>query len=149
MDELKEQEEAEKEAEKDASFEAIRPYYPNVSKMIKKLKSQLSNPSSLDIKTIVYITHENTTEADMIAVAYVAQNSFGAEIDELARYMVASDSISFDEKYDDFEIQIVTGDNEKYSYTSTDGVMYKQTDGSAIMFMIDLDDYQEQGNSLK
>lgn len=149
LDELKEQEEAEKEAEKDASFEAIRPYYPNVSKMIKKLKSQLSNPSSLDIKTIVYITHENTTEADMIAVAYVAQNSFGAEIDELARYMVASDSISFDEKYDDFEIQIVTGDNEKYSYTSTDGVMYKQTDGSAIMFMIDLDDYQEQGNSLK
>ena len=63
--------------------------------------------------------------------------------------MVASDSISFDEKYDDFEIQIVTGDNEKYGYTSTDGVMYKQTDGSAIMFMIDLDDYQEQGNSLK
>lgn len=41
LDELKEQEEAEKEAEKDASFEAIRPYYPNVSKMIKKLKSQL------------------------------------------------------------------------------------------------------------
>ena len=151
LDGLKEEAAEKEQEEKEVYFEKMRPYYSNVDNMIKRLKKDLKNPSSLQIKDIIYIASKKSDGLQSCDIAFTAQNNLGADIDDVATWTVGTSSVFFqsEESWVDYDMDVRVVSGESTGYESDDGVIYNQVDGNAIMFRIDLQDYEAQGYSLK
>ena len=127
-----------------------RNHYSIIEKGLDKLADHLKNPASLKVKTIIVVDNSDNPETPFkdlvdIYVEYSAKNNLGNFVDSYALIWswgnggVDKDS-TIDFLYETY-YKVCMGRDSTYDYIARK--YYKGTRG--VVFMVDLDDYDQQG----
>ena len=132
------------------TLEIERNHYAIIEKGLDKLADKLKNPASLEIKTIIIVDNSDDPKTPLkdlveIYIEYSAKNDLGNSVDSYANVWswgtggVLKNS-TVDSLYETY-YKVCMGRDSAYEHIARK--YYKGTRG--IIFMVDLDDYDQQG----